>query len=196
MAGMAAVSAQRQRLHALQRSFVDKASAYLQEEFGCMAEPVLQRLAAQQGAARLRPPDHAPLRRRAAELAPLLEVVGVLRPAATVAPREAYCAALNSLLRREVHGAASEARRMAAAADAGGAHEPDLLDRAAAADSARCVPGWAGLAGLAGWAAVPGRLHGGASRAGPLSQAVPPPHPHPPTHPRPDPAWRAARWSG
>ena len=141
MAGMAAVGAQRQRLHGLQRSFVDKACAYLQEEFGRIAEPVLQRLAAQQGAARLDPPDHGPLRRRAAELAPLLEVVGVLRPAATVAPREAYCAAVNSLLRREVHGAASEARRMAAAADAGGAHEPDLLDRAAAADSAGCVAG-------------------------------------------------------
>lgn len=139
MAGMSVVSAQRQRLHGVQRSFVDKASSYLQEEFGRIAEPALQQVVALQGAQRKRPVEHGSLRRRAAELAPLLEVVGVLRPAATVAPREAYCQAVNALLRREVHAAASEAKRSAAAADAGGTHEPDLFDRAAATDSARWV---------------------------------------------------------
>ena len=136
MANMAAVAGQRQRLHTLQRAFLEKATAYLQQEFGAIADAPLQRLAAGGGAARERPGDHAPLRRRARELAPLLEVVAVLRPAAAVAPREAYCQAVNALLRREVHLAAAEVKRMAAAADAGGGHEPDLLDRAAAADSA------------------------------------------------------------
>ncbi len=138
MANMAAVASQRQRLHGLQRAFLEKATAYLQQEFSAVADGPLQRLAAAggSGSLRLRPADHGQLRRRAAELAPLLEVVGVLRPAAAVAPREAYCQAVNSLLRREAHQAAAEVRRMAAAADAGGGHEPDLLDRAAAADSA------------------------------------------------------------
>lgn len=137
-ANMAAVASQRQRLVGIQRAFIDKATAYLQQEFGAVADGPLQRLAANGGSAslRLRPADHGQMRRRAAELAPLLEVVGVLRPAAAVAPREAYCQAVNNLLRREAHAAASEVRRMAAAADAGGGHEPDLLDRAAAADSA------------------------------------------------------------
>ena len=139
LANMAAVSAQRQRLHALQRAFLDKAGAFLQEQLGRIADAALQRVNALQGAQRLRPVEHAGLRRRAAELAPLLEVGGALRPAATVAPREAYCQALNTLLRREVHVAASELRRMAAAADAGGQQEPDLLGRATAAESARCV---------------------------------------------------------
>ena len=137
MANMAAVASQRQRLQGLQRTFLDKATTYLQQEFGAVADGPLQRLAAAggSGSLRLRPADHGALRRRAAELAPLLEVVGVLRPAAAVAPREAYGQAVNNLLRREAHQAAAEARRMAAAADAGGSHEPDLLDRAAAAGS-------------------------------------------------------------
>ncbi|PRW58682.1 exocyst complex component SEC3A [Chlorella sorokiniana] len=138
MANMAAVASQRQRLHGLQRAFLDKATEYLQQEFGSVADGPLQRLAAAggSGSLRLRPADHGALRRRAAELAPLLEVVGVLRPAAAVAPREAYCQAVNNLLRREAHQAAGEVRRMAAAADAGGGHEPDLFARAAATDSA------------------------------------------------------------
>lgn len=135
MAGMAAVSTQRQRLQGLQRAFLEKASAYLQEEFARVADEALQR-SSTQPALRVRPSDHACVRRRAAELAPLLEVVAALRPAATVAPREAYCQAVNGLLRREAHAAASEAKRMAAAADVGGGHEPDLFGRAAATDSA------------------------------------------------------------
>lgn len=137
MANMAAVTSQCQRLQGLQRTFLDKATAYLQQEFGAVADGPLQRLAATggSGSLRLRPADHGALRRRAAELAPLLEVVGVLRPAAAVAPREAYCQAVNNLLRREAHQTAAEVRRMAAAADAGGGYEPDLLDRSAAAGS-------------------------------------------------------------
>lgn len=84
MAGMTAVTAQRQRLLGLQRGFVDRATAYLQQQLAAVAEGLPP---ARPG----RPPDHAALRRRAGQLAPLLEVVGALRPAAVVAPREAYC---------------------------------------------------------------------------------------------------------
>lgn len=136
VANMAAVAAQRQRLYGLQRAFVDRAAEYLQQELGRVADAALERVAALQGSQRVRPVDHSSVRRAAGQLAPLLEVVGALRPAAGVAPREAYCRAVNSLLRQEVHAAASELKRMAAAADAGGQHEPDLLDRTAAADTA------------------------------------------------------------
>jgi hypothetical protein len=135
IAGMTAVAAQRQRLHALQRSFVDRAAAHLQEQLARVADAAVQQAAGLQGAARLRPPSHASLRRRAAELAPLLELVAALRPAATVAPREAYCQAVAGLLRKEAHGAVAELRRMAAAADAGGQQEPDLLALAKPATS-------------------------------------------------------------
>lgn len=177
MASMAAVAAQRQRLQGLQRGFLEKAGAYLQQELGRVADGALERLAAQQGALRVRPADHASLRRRAAALAPLLEVVGVLRPAASVAPREAYCQAVNGLLRREVHSAAAELKRMAAAADAGGAQEPDLFDRAAAADSA----GWVGRAGCLGLVlertadASAACMLGASACSSPLPACLPPP---------------------
>eukprot|EP00887_Chlorella_sp_A99_P005461 scaffold1.g5461.t1 len=132
LAQMAAVGQQRQRLHGLMRLFLDKASGYLSRELSHLAEPVLARVNAAQvgrGAARLRPPDHGAIRRRAAELAPLLEVVSVMRPAAMPPLREAYCKALNALLRRELHVAVAEAARMGAAAEAGGAlGDLDLLN--------------------------------------------------------------------
>ncbi len=43
------------------------------------------------GASRLRAPDHSSIRRRASELAPLLEVIRGLRPAATGPLRDCYC---------------------------------------------------------------------------------------------------------
>ncbi|KAI3433569.1 hypothetical protein D9Q98_003380 [Chlorella vulgaris] len=132
---MAAVATQRQHLHSLQRVFVDRASAYLQEQLARVAEGAAQEAEALQGSQRLRPPSHASVRRRAAALAPLLEIVGLLRPAATVAPREAYCQAVAGLLRREVRGAAAELKRLAAAAEAGGQAEPDLLGTAKSASS-------------------------------------------------------------
>jgi hypothetical protein len=131
---MAAVAAQRQRLYSLQRSFVDRASDFLQQQLAHVADAVLQQVEAQ-GAARLRPAPRASVRQRAAVLTPLLEVVGALRPAATVAPREAYCQAVAALLRRELHGAVGEVRRMALAAEGGGQQEPDLLKAARPASS-------------------------------------------------------------
>lgn len=139
MASMAAVVAQRQHLHSLQRTFVDKAAAFLQQELSRVADDALQRVGAP-GAAELHrgaAPDHSGMRRRTEQLSPLLEVVGALRPAAVVAPREAYCQAVNALLRREAQAAAAEVRRQAAAADVGGALEPDLLARPSAAEAAR-----------------------------------------------------------
>ncbi|KAL4419022.1 hypothetical protein ABPG77_010009, partial [Micractinium sp. CCAP 211/92] len=153
MASMSAVVSQRQHLHSLQRTFVDKAAAFLQQELGRVADGAPQRPGAA-GAAGLHrpgPADHSSLRRRAGQLAPLLEVVGVLRPAAVVAPREAYCQAVNALLKQE-----------AAAADAGGAVEPDLLARPSAAE-----------------AASPS-AHAALRQFGP-SRAPPPPPPPPPS---------------
>lgn len=141
MASMSAVVSQRQHLHSLQRTFVDKAAAFLQQELGRVADGAPQRPGAAGAAGLLRPgaADHSNLRRRAGQLAPLLEVVGVLRPAAVVAPREAYCQAVNALLKQEVRSAVAEVRRQAAAADAGGTVEPDLLARPSAAEAARWV---------------------------------------------------------
>ncbi len=149
MASMSAVVSQRQHLHSLQRTFVDKAAAFLQQELGRVADGAPQRPGAADAAGlhRPAPADHSSLRRRAGQLAPLLEVVGVLRPAAVVAPREAYCQAVNALLKQEVRAAVAEVWRQAAAADAGGTVEPDLLARPSAAEAARwvvrtCGCGW------------------------------------------------------
>ena len=93
------------------------------------------------GLSRLKPPDHAPIRRATSALAPLLAVVHTMRPPAIGLLRGVYCQALNALLRREVHAAVTELRRLAAAADAspaaGAAAEPDLLMRGA--DSLRSL---------------------------------------------------------
>lgn len=55
------------------------------------------------------------------------QVIQAMRPSALPPLAERYCAAINALLRRELHAYTTEAKRLASAALANAPPEPDIL---------------------------------------------------------------------
>ncbi|KAF8055038.1 SEC3A [Scenedesmus sp. PABB004] len=182
LGGMAVVADARQAVDDLAARFVGKGVAFVLGLIGqLLADAAAEAGRAGDRAARVRPPDRARLRGVLSRVAPLIQVLAVLEPAALQPVQQHAAAEVNALLRRELRTAGAELRRAAAAElaanGAGGAAGADgdyslVRERGGAAGGAAPSASGAGSDSASDWADPAELLGGGAGGQGAAKRAA------------------------